>query len=125
MPGMYQFIMNRFDSPKRMDVETGTGSPNVTDPPSDIHADKVFMVKLQIAVNTGSGIPKSILIYDRQKSFQVYLMANDDANAFGEAASAIKTTGWKGLKMYRWAKRTGDFQLSVCFDRAPEKDPQW
>lgn len=126
MPGMYQFIMNRFDSPGRMDAaNTITGSPDDVDPPPNIHGDKVFIVKLQVAVNTGNGIPQNVFIYDRQKSFQVYLMADDDANAFHDAASAIRTTGWKGLKMYRWAKRTGDFELSVCFDRAPEKDPQW
>jgi hypothetical protein len=108
-----------------MDVKNGTGSPDDTDPPPNIHGDKVFMIKLQVAVNSGGGIPPNILIYDRQKSFQVYLMAEDDADAFREAALAIKMTGWNGLKMYRWAKRTGDFELSVCFDRAPEKDPKW
>jgi hypothetical protein len=109
-----------------MDVRNETGAPDDTDPPPNIHGDKIFMVKLQSPVNSeNSGIPQNIFIYDRQKSFQVYLMAEDDTNAFHEAALAIKMTGWKGLKMYRWAKRTGDFELSVCFDRAPENDPQW
>jgi hypothetical protein len=125
MPGMYQFVMNRFDSPQRMDVQNGTGNPNNTDPPPNIHGDKVFMIKLQTPANTGGNVPKNIFIYDRQKSFQVYMKAEDDPDAFREVALAIRTTGWKGLKMYRWAKRTGDFELTVCFDRAPEKDPPW
>jgi hypothetical protein len=120
---MHRFIINRFDSPGRIEANKAT---NETNAPPNIHNDKLFMIKLQAAVNSGDdGIPPHIFMYDRRKSFQVYLMAQDDAISYQEAASAIKTTGWKGLKMYRWAKRTGDFELRVCFDKAPEKDPQW
>jgi hypothetical protein len=126
---MYQLIMNRFDSPQHLDVKSGIGGPDDTDPPPNIHGDKVFMVKMQAALdaagNNSVNMPQHIFIYDRQKSFQVYMMPVDDELAFAEAAIAIRMTGWKGLKMYRWAKRTGDFELTVCFDRAPENDPQW
>ena len=43
---------------------------------------------------------------------------------YREAKRAI-AAGWQGIKMYRWARRVGDHELSMCFDRAPGTDPVW
>lgn len=86
----------------------------------NIHGDKPFLIKIQ-RPQAGRN---AMLIYDRQRSFQVFLVRDDDPFAY-IAAMQQMSTGWKGLKIYRWAKRTGDLQLSICFDRAPDKDPQW
>jgi len=42
-----------------MDVQNGTGNPNDTDPPPNIHGDKVFMIKLQTPANTGGTFQKT------------------------------------------------------------------
>lgn len=69
---MYQVGMNRFDLVQSLDVKTGTEPLYDNTPPLNIHGDKVFMVKLQAPM--GGSMPDNILIYDRQRSFQVYLM---------------------------------------------------
>jgi hypothetical protein len=67
------------------------------------------------------GDDSSMLIYDRQKSFQASWRKKEDRAVYSEGQKAM---GDK-LKIYRWARRVDDYQLSVCFDRPPEKDPVW
>ncbi|KZP18786.1 hypothetical protein FIBSPDRAFT_933202 [Athelia psychrophila] len=97
-------------------------APGDNTPPPDIHGDKLFMVKVQELVNSG---PPNVYIYDRQRSFQVYMLESGEPEAFGEAMKAMKAPHPMAVKMYRWAKRVGDFELSVCFDRQPETIPLW
>lgn len=90
-------------------------------PPPNIHGEKPFLIKIQLPTHLHGN---AMLIYDRQRSIQVHLFRSDDPDAYRKAEEAMPT-GYKGLKIYRWAKRVGDLKLSVCFDRAPPKDPQW
>jgi hypothetical protein len=92
-------------------------------PPPNIHGNNVFLVKLQLAI-TGDSVDRHILIYDRRRSIEVQMLPSDNGDVYAEAVKEIKT-GWKGLKTYRWARRIGDYQLSVCFDKAPPEDPVW
>ncbi|KAJ8076759.1 hypothetical protein AAF712_000381 [Marasmius tenuissimus] len=90
-------------------------------PASNIHGNNPFLVKIQKAMGGDAG---AMLMYDRQKSFQFNLVRAKDTAAHTEALKQMSTSA-TGLKIYRWAKQTGDRQLSVCFDRPPPSDPLW
>lgn len=124
---MYQVNFNRYDNladkaaaNKRMTEPTA--KPN---PPTDIHGSKIFLVKIQTMLNKQPGMPEGIYIYDKQKSFEGYLLKEDDGEGYAQAEEETKRTGWRGIKMYRWARRVGDWELSICLDKAPEKNPEW
>ncbi|KAG5649958.1 hypothetical protein H0H81_001314 [Sphagnurus paluster] len=115
----YRFVLNRFDTPYELQAQ----AIDVDDPdtaPPNIHEDKAFLVKFQISLGL-SGDDSSMLLYDRQRSFQVNWKKAEDRVAFIEGEKAMLG----GIKIYRWARRVGDYQLAVCFDRAPEVDPVW
>lgn len=89
-------------------------------PPPNVHGERTFLIKIQTPMN-----PRypAFLIYDRQKSFQsVFFCQQDNPELYREFL--VETRGprgrYDGNKMYRWARRTGEFELSVCLDRAPE-----
>ncbi|KZT37708.1 hypothetical protein SISSUDRAFT_1129421 [Sistotremastrum suecicum HHB10207 ss-3] len=85
--------------------------------PPNIHADRPFVIKIQVNAN-------SARIYDRRRSFDLYLsLKNDPVNY--QRMCALASTGFRGLKCYRWAKRVSDFDFSICFDRSLPEDPQW
>jgi hypothetical protein len=70
-----------------------------------------------------SGI--SILIYDRRRSFEVTLtkyICPD--SSFNLLAELVKTKGRRGLKIFCWATRSGDWSLDLCVDQLPEWQ-QW
>ncbi|KAF9065036.1 hypothetical protein BDP27DRAFT_1332609 [Rhodocollybia butyracea] len=85
---------------------TVTFSTAPTDIPN-IHGDNPFLVKIQKG--------GSMMIYDRTRSMQVYLCSDVDQEGYGKAMAQM-STGFNGLKVYRWAKRTGEMTLS---------DPLW
>ncbi|KAI0767665.1 hypothetical protein C8Q74DRAFT_1204403 [Fomes fomentarius] len=94
-------------------------------PPPNVHGDKVFLIKVQAEMDKTT---TTILIYDRQRSFkEVYFVEADDPAMHAAVLAEIKGPrgGYDGLKMYRWAKRTGDNLLSVCLDRAPTSPILW
>ncbi|KAF9803882.1 hypothetical protein IEO21_09542 [Rhodonia placenta] len=86
-----------------------------------MHGDKVFLVKLQLGVS--SGMPK-MMIYDRQQSFNdsVFFVKDVNPQLFEEVQAEISgpRSGYRRLKMYRFAKRIGDWELSICLDRKPQ-----
>ncbi|KAF5379369.1 hypothetical protein D9615_006586 [Tricholomella constricta] len=114
----YRAIINRFDSAH--DMQKNIQPAELVGPPPNIHDEKAFLVKFQVSL-TRLRADASMLLYDRQRSFQVNWVKAEDHEVFmvGEKAMA------GNLKIYRWARRVGDYQLSVCFDRAPETDPVW
>lgn len=94
-------------------------------PPPNVHGDKVFMIKVQAGMDKTT---TTILIYDRHRSFkEVYFVEADDPATHAAVLAEIKGPrgGYDELKMYRWAKRTGDNLLSVCLDRAPTSPILW
>ncbi|KAG6909518.1 hypothetical protein DXG01_017075 [Tephrocybe rancida] len=123
MGGMYRAVINRYDSTHEIgSLIEGPEDPNA--PPSNIHDEKAFLVKFQISLSQygmDSSMDSSMLLYDRQKSFQVYWLKKQDAQIYAKGEKAIGD----GLKIYRWARRVSDYQLAVCFDKAPVTDPVW
>ena len=108
--------------------------------PPNVYGDRPFLVKLQICVSgalpdvalvgvpgagagagVGVGMAESMMVYDRRRTAQAFVHLEDDAWTFAELVQEMKGPrgGYGGLKMYRWARRVGDWELSVCLDRAP------
>ncbi|OCH86729.1 hypothetical protein OBBRIDRAFT_890275 [Obba rivulosa] len=109
--------LNRYNSRKAAEpVRTDAARP-----PPNIHDENPFLVKIQFSGGA------HMLVYDRQRSFQVYFSQTKDAGGFQEIVGEIQGPrgGYSGLKMYRWAKRVSDWELSVCFDREPQTEIMW
>lgn len=113
---LYLFSANNMSSNITEDAKTTYDTDNPPPIPPNIHGDNPFLIKMQ----KGS----SILIYDRQRSIEAYLCPDVDLNGY-EKTMAQMHTGPRGLKVYRWAKRTGETRLSVCLNKGPAKDPLW
>ena len=45
----------------------------------------------------------------------------DGCDLFDEAEDILGDE----LKMYRWARRLGEYDLGICLDRAPAQNPAW
>lgn len=86
----------------------------------NIHGEKPFIVKIQIAGFDGP----SMLIYDRQRSFHATYLREDDPDGFQRLAEIIHR-GILGLKAYRWAKFVEGEKINVCIDVEPKEDIQW
>ena len=68
------------------------------------------------------------MLYDRQRSFQEVFFYREDAPVVYDLCIAEirgPRGGYEGCKMYRWARRTGDHQLSLCLDREPNVEIKW
>lgn len=114
----------------------GTMNPTTVTPdndaPPNVHGDKPFLIKIQkpltrvpgLAVSDDVNVPPSLLIYDRQRSFRAHAIEADNPQAYPKAIREVMM-GKTKVKIYRWAKRVGDFELSVCLDRGPEPEPTW
>ncbi|KZS94839.1 hypothetical protein SISNIDRAFT_452975 [Sistotremastrum niveocremeum HHB9708] len=86
-------------------------------PPPNVHANRPFVLKIQ-------SNPVSIRIYDRRRSVDLFLMIYNDPINFKKLCEAT-STGFRGIKCYRWAKRVSDWELSICLDRKLAEDPKW
>ncbi|KAH9848072.1 hypothetical protein C2E23DRAFT_740226 [Lenzites betulinus] len=129
MEGMYTAFVNRYtgttsirDIPVSIPPEVGQAPV----PPPDVHGDRPFIVKLQVGL-TGPG-RDTIVVYDRQRSFShAYVARMDNPAMFEELVTEMvgPRGGYGGVKMYRWAKRSGDWTFEICVDRQPEADIKW
>ncbi|PIL28917.1 hypothetical protein GSI_08963 [Ganoderma sinense ZZ0214-1] len=125
MEGMYMAHFNNRTS-TAFGLQGGGGKPTFQQvdesapPPPNVYGDRPFLVKLQIGLG-GSGMAENMMVYDRKRTAQAFVCLEDDAWAFGELVKEMKGPrgGHGGVKMYRWARRVSDWELSVCLDRAP------
>ena len=108
------YTINRYDdlNDKPTGEEIGTAMPPNT------HGDKYYLVKLQMPLG---GQSSHILVYDQQKSLQLFIRKDLNPEIFDEAVRAFG--GWP--KMYRWTQRVGDREWRMCFDQVPGIDPHW
>lgn len=125
--GLQYLPFNRFSGPT-LGSNPDEGYRNVPDssePPPNVWGDKLFLVKFQVGL--GEMPPSNMMLYDRKRSFQVFMLPQDNTELF--SAFFREMTGPRGghggLKMYRWARRTGNWQFSVCLDREPLTDTKW
>ncbi|KAI0356850.1 hypothetical protein OH77DRAFT_1477050 [Trametes cingulata] len=130
LPGLeglrYSSTINQYTNLTRMMDDHQTTTLQDTERPyPNAHGDNPFVVKLQVGLG---GRPTHMMVYDRQRSFNsVYVTIGDNPREFAELVAEMEGPrgGFGGLKMYRWAKRTGDWELSICVDRPPQGDVRW
>ncbi|KAF4611248.1 hypothetical protein D9613_007243 [Agrocybe pediades] len=117
---LYNYHETPQDALKRLDTDPSSVINAAGGPPPDIHNGKTFLVKFQISLFQFKE-NAHMLLYDRQRSFQVLWKRINARDLFDEAEDQLGDE----LKMYRWARRVGDYQLEVCFDRRPASNPPW
>ncbi|KAI0767661.1 hypothetical protein C8Q74DRAFT_1204367 [Fomes fomentarius] len=93
--------------------------------PPNVWGDKLFLIKIQIGL--GEELPAHMMAYDMKRSFQVFLAHEDDPALFMDMHAEMvgPRGGYSGIKMYRWAKRTGDWELNICLDRELKTEIKW
>ncbi|KZT64969.1 hypothetical protein DAEQUDRAFT_565796 [Daedalea quercina L-15889] len=118
--GMYAAALNKYASELRDAIRPQDPAAA----PPNVHGARLFLVKLQVSLG---GTPTSIMVYDRQRSVQGYFMRRDSPEVFGEMLQEMQGPrgGYGGVKMFRWAKRVSDWELSVCLDREPQTEIKW
>lgn len=101
---------------------TGADAP----PPDNAHGKDAFMIKVQ---HSGNFI-QPMMIYDRRRTFGVSyersFTSDAEAAKFDELAAIIAgNVAGKCQKVYCWARRVGDWELAVAFDKIPDQDFKW
>ena len=124
MQGVQGRFFNRFSGPSAEDSKWLDFNGPSSSPPN-VWGDKLFILKIQVGM--GSQTPSNMMLYDRKQSFRVFMVPEDDTERFSAFLREMTRPrgGHGGLKMYRWARRTGDWEFSVCLDRAPLVDTKW
>ncbi|KAL1741784.1 hypothetical protein HDZ31DRAFT_66589 [Schizophyllum fasciatum] len=110
-------------------VNHSSGQPNrpwsdKNEPPPNVHGDKLFLVKVQRPLIPDSSPNAMMMVYDRSRTFEGYIIRRDNPGVYEEAMAQMPERTQK-LKIYRWAKRVDGWKLSICLDREPEQVPQW
>lgn len=89
-------------------------------PPNE-HGSQPFPLKIQRPIGDTA---ESLLIYDQRRSIQLNLFADDCARGvWARLENVCKTKGvMEGLKVYVWARRKSDLELSIAPDRLPNQE---
>ncbi|KAI0752538.1 hypothetical protein C8Q80DRAFT_1117939 [Daedaleopsis nitida] len=127
LPGledMFLATVNKFSASLK-DTPILDPSEHANTPPPNVWGDKLFLVKIQIGLNPAA--PRYMMLYDMKRSFQVFLCPAENPLLFENLHAEMTGPrgGYGGIKMYRWAKRTGDWQFDICVDRDPQTDIKW
>lgn len=114
------FISSQSLSSARINTTTGTkpkkGEEEVA--PNE-HGDNPFLIKAQY-----NGSPH-MMVYDRTRALETYFNRDDNPALFDQIAELVREKGFMGMKIYLWAKRTGDFELSLALDKVPNQNVPW
>ncbi|RDX40255.1 hypothetical protein OH76DRAFT_1413096 [Lentinus brumalis] len=132
LPGLtenaHMMLLNRYTR-VAADAAAPVHKIDPNDPPPNVWGERAFIIKLQLnLVSDRPGEPPHMMVYDRKRSFQVFVLSEDDPDVFLALLEEIAGPrgGYRGAKMYRWARRTGDWGLSICLDRVPAaSDTNW
>lgn len=100
---------------------------NSLQPPPDVHGDRAFLLKIQYvrpSTDKGALDLAQYVVCDRQRTFEGYLRSNGSPS-WSTVVKQIPPLAMNE-KLYRWAKRSGDWELSICLDREPGGGtPSW
>ena len=113
----YAMYLNRYTATD--DLRDSNEEKVIDEVPIDAYSKRPFLIKIQKALNLAD-----VLIYDRRQSIKVHVTPAIDDEAMKKIEAVVKKSSTPG-KIYRWAKRTGDFTLSVCLDKEPQEDTKW
>ncbi|KAJ7213095.1 hypothetical protein GGX14DRAFT_446280 [Mycena pura] len=131
-----EFNLNRYDIIGHPDVYDRSFEHFKTTPPENVHGTQPFIVKIQLAAADASNLAvvtgqrvdprgidgQSMLIYDRQRSIEFTMdTQRSDPVEFNAVAGIVKQKGERGLRVFCWATRSGDWTLRLCLDHLPEQ----
>ncbi|KAF8172560.1 hypothetical protein K438DRAFT_1611782 [Mycena galopus ATCC 62051] len=98
-------------------------------PPNNIHGTDPFIAKLEFTLDCMEEAKAEgrvgIFLYDRQQSFEFVI--DRESEGFGMVSVVVMQKSARmrgGPTIYCWAKRTGDWTMSLCLDPLPEQ-PKW
>ncbi|VDB84567.1 unnamed protein product [Peniophora sp. CBMAI 1063] len=96
------------------------GGDEDSDAPQNKHGDKAFLIKIQrLKDNIGMPeLPPFHLFYDRFRTTKGYLEPESNEVAWPALEGAMLPG--LNVKMYCWARRVGEWGLSICLDRHPQ-----
>ncbi|KAG8996078.1 hypothetical protein FRB93_000929 [Tulasnella sp. JGI-2019a] len=94
--------------------------------PPNTQGTKPFIVKIQC---NGSNATQ-MMIYDRRRTCDVlYLKSKEDAGEVAKFDAVARVVGfntaWNGVKLFCWARRTGEWQFDLALDKLPNQDVKW
>ncbi|KAH9925054.1 uncharacterized protein BXZ73DRAFT_50322 [Epithele typhae] len=127
LPGtedLYMITFNKYDRPRMEDADGIQKLKDMPIPPN-VWGNKLFLLKLQVGL--GGTSPQDIMMYDRKRSLRVFMVPLDNPEAFRDFVTEMlqPSNPYGGIKMYRWARRTGDWEFSICMDREPTMTVMW
>jgi hypothetical protein len=64
-----------------------------------------------------------VCIYPRGKAFEFNI--SQAQPAWGPINAGVRNRGWRGLKIYLWAKRRDDMTLAVSLQQLPDQNQNW
>ncbi|KZV59582.1 hypothetical protein PENSPDRAFT_740613 [Peniophora sp. CONT] len=112
------------DKIKKTKMHGGDGDANA---PPNKYGERAFLIKIQRLQGRGMpGMPPVQLLYDGLRTLNGYLEPESNV-AVWPAFEQEMPPDLVGVMMYCWARRTGDWGLSICLDRRPRGSevPQW
>lgn len=86
-------------------------------PPPNIYDSKPFIVKIMGPEPEMGSRP--LMVCDRCRSVEFYLSMEADSVSYKALLKVLRQTGYLGLRVFLFAKRTAPTTLSVCLDREP------
>ncbi|KAG8920882.1 hypothetical protein FRC01_000546 [Tulasnella sp. 417] len=87
-------------------------------PPNE-HGDNPFLIKVQY---NGSA---QMMVYDRTRALETLFDRKDNPRVYDQIVALVKEKGFMGQKIYVWAKRTADYELSLALDKIPGQNVPW
>ncbi|KAJ7117892.1 hypothetical protein C8R43DRAFT_100471 [Mycena crocata] len=134
MPGAYSLRISRYDNVQHNDAQKRMElAQHNQGPPLNTHGLTPFIVKVQINSSSAMGPAHPLfstnrrhdgsdfLIYDQRRTIDVMVLrASSDPEHFNAVAAVVNAKGDRGIKMFCWAIRTGEWTIDICLDRFPE-----
>ncbi|KAJ7485144.1 hypothetical protein B0H11DRAFT_1152028 [Mycena galericulata] len=124
-PGTYSLRISRYDNVQHNDMQKRLeAAEDNQGPPVNTHGMTAFIVKVQLSLVAGHNSATDgpiLFIYDQRQTIDaMVLRASSDAAHFDAVAEVVKTKGERGLKVFCWAIRTGDWTIDICLDHVAE-----
>ncbi|KAJ7226890.1 hypothetical protein GGX14DRAFT_627398 [Mycena pura] len=97
-------------------------------PPENTHGAAPFIVKIQVSSSDAMGPARQekqkqgegadILIYDQTRSLNVTVLR--ELSNYRAVLHVVQKRGDRGLEMFCWAIRTGEWTIDICLDQFPK-----
>ena len=89
-------------------------------PPSNVYGSSPSLFKLQLPRLFTAGGPA--VIYDQPRALHITVMREDfPTDVWTKIYETCGANGFQGVKLYVWARRTSDYELSIAIDRLPDQ----